>query len=590
MLGLAVSFGAALVFQIQHVPSLSSIKKTFRSANLTVLDRNGQVIDEIKKKENVRRLNWVSLDQVPSSFVEAVLANENWRLSKDSITRQLAQGSFWPSLALEMKWSRRQILEAYINLSVYRGELQGLSAASQAFFDKPPEKLSRSQSAVLASLMHSKGKGVDGVVSRACALLRSMNSAEECGMVNQSHLANLERSYQLRPFVKMAPHVAAILNADSDLREGNVVRSTLDRDIQWTALNALQKRGIEDGAVIVVENGTGNVLAYVGNPDLNGKNGYRDLAKDPRQAGLSLKPFLFAKALDERTLTPATVIDEKPEQIRLRNALQSNLKLPAVRTLELVGVDTFVQTLAMLGFSKLKKPDYYGPSLALGAADVRLLDMANAYRSLANQGVWTPLKFSPLAVSEVASRRIFSEGAAYIVTQIMQETGPGLPWSAVYCDQWCAGYSEKYTVAVLNGGREVWQEILLSLHRTEPSQPPAPPPGIQENNGEWFLEGTMNEVSVLPKPKAGIGSHITYPINNSVLEVDPDRPRDFARLFFQVAAPGPDQNLYLNGKRLGRARALQQWKTVAGDHSLELRNSRGQTLDKIKFTVRGTDI
>ncbi len=586
IVAVAVLVVTALALQIRHVPSLTSIKKSFRSANLTVLDRNGQVIDEIVKKQNVRRLNWVSLDQVSPSFIEAVLANETWRLSKSSITMQLAQSRLWPSLALEMVWSRRQILEAYINLSVYRGELQGIGAASQALFDRPPGGLTRAQSAVLASLIRSKGKGVDEVQSKACKLLRSMNSGDECGMISAGHLASVERSFRVQPFMKMAPHVARILNSDPDLREGNVVRSTLDRDIQWTALNALQKHRVADGAVVVIENATGNVLAYVGNPGIENRDANRDLADDARQAGLSLKPFLFAKALDERTLTAATVIEEKPEEIRLRKAMQNPLKLPAIRALELVGTETFALTLSRLGITRLEKPGYYGPSLALGFANVRLLELTNAFRTLANKGQWSPARFSPLSVSDEATRRIFSDGAAYIITGLMQESGASMPWSAVHCDQWCIGFSEKYTIGVLNGGREVWQEVLLTLHRTEPSVAPVPPAGLQEQGGEWFLEGTGSEVTVLPKQKPGAASRITYPVDGAVIEIDPERPQDFARLYLQVLAPGPDQNLYLNGQRLGRARALQQWRPVTGAHQLELRDSKGQRLHQVTFAVR----
>jgi penicillin-binding protein 1C len=588
IVAVAVLLVTALALQIRHVPSLTSIKKSFRSANLTVLDRNGQVIDEIVKKQNVRRLNWIRLDQVSPSFIEAVLANETWRLSANSITMQLAQSRFWPSLALEMAWSRRQILEAYINLSVYRGELQGISAASQALFDRSPDRLTQAQSAVLASLIRSKGMGVDEVQSKACKLLRSMNSEDECGMISVGHLSSVERSFQVRPFMKMAPHVARLLNSDPDLREGNVVRSTLDRDLQWRALNALQKHRVGDGAVVVIENASGHVLAYVGNSGLENHDANRDLADDARHAGFSIKPFLFAKALDERTLTAATVIEDRPEEIRLRKALQSPLRLPAIRTLELVGTETFALTLSRLGFTRLGKPEYYGPSLALGFANVKLLELTNAFRTLANKGIWSPVRFSPISVSDEATRRVFSEGAAFIVAGILQEEGAGLPWSVVHCDQWCVGFSEKYTVGVLNGGREVWQDVLLTLHRTEPSVAPAPPAGLQQEGGEWFLEGTGHEVTVLPKLKAGVGSRITYPVDRAVIEIDPDRPRDFSRLYLQVLAPGPDQNLYLNGKRLGRARALQQWKPIVGAHQLELRNSKGQRLHQVKFAVRNT--
>jgi len=573
ILAVAVLSGTALLVHIRDVPKLSTIKKSFLSENLTILDRHGLVIDEIHKKDRVRRLNWVPLEQVPAPFIDAVLKSERWRLSRESITMQLAQSRFGPAIALEMVWSKKQILEAYINLSIYRGELQGIGAASQALFDRPPEKLTRSQSAVLASLIRSKDRPVHAVQSKACALLKSMNAAEDCALINKNHLDNIERGYRVRPFVRTAPHVAQLLGSLPDLRDGNVARSTLDRDLQWTALHALQKRAV-NGAVVVIENRTGNVLAYVGNSGA----GYEDLARDPRPAGTSLKPFLFTKALDERTITSTTPLEEKPEVVTMSEALRGNYKLAAIRALELVGMDVYVKALSSLGFSRLERAEFYGPSLALGSADVPLLELTNAYRALANKGVWSPVRFSPDSISEEAARRIFSEAAAFIVSDTLKEENTPW-WAAVLCDQWCIGFSEKYTVGVLEGGRDVWQELMVLLHKNEPSQAPRVPRGVERLDGEWFLEGT--------EASAGdLRSRIAYPLDRSFIELNPEKPRENSRVFLQVVAPRHDQNLYLNGRRLGRAQSLLPWKPESGRHILELRDSTGQLLHKVRFQVK----
>lgn len=585
-LGTAVLIGTLLLIQIREVPKLSAVKKSFRSENLTVLDRHGQVIDEVLKKQAVRRLNWIDLDQISPSFIEAVLQNEDWRLSPNSITRQLAQSGLFPSLALEMVWSRKEILEAYVNLSVYRGELQGIAAASQALFDRSPDKLTRAQGAVLAALIRSKNQTVDGVQSKACKLLKSLKSGEDCGLITPQHLANIEKSYRVKPFVKMAPHAAAMLADIPDLRDGNEVRSTLDRDWQWEALNALKVRDETEGAVVVLENSTGNVLVYVGNAGIDIQNSQQDFASQPREVGGSLKPFLYAKALDERTLTAASAFDEKLPNIQLRQALNDNLKLPAVRALDLLGVDVFVQTLRALGITGLANPEQYGPSLALGSAQVKLIELTNAYRALANRGVWSPLRFSPSGSSDTASRRVFSEAATFIVTDMIKLT-EGSHWAAVYCDQWCVGFSEKYTLGVRGGGKELWLQLFQTLHKSEASQPPPVPNGLTEQGGELFLEGTINEKNILPRAKPGFESRITYPIDGSVIDLESSRQNETARFYILVAAPNNDQNLYLNGRRLGRAHALQAWKPLGGDHVLELRDSKGHTLHRVKFTVKG---
>lgn len=691
---------AILLFQISRTPGPSEVKKSFRSSDRAILDRQGQMIDEVRVEKKVRRLNWVELDKIPPSLVEALLKAEDKRFyyhpgfdllalvkasvgrlfgrpprGASTITMQLTDMiestarkggrrgfsekivQMGKALAIELKWRKRDVLEAYINLVPYRGELQGISAASFGLFDKAPTALTRPEAAVLAALIRAPNASVEKVRGRACRLLRLLGAPEECGMLTDDHLSYVELGYKIRPYMRLAPHLARHLAGHQELKTQNLVQSTLDRQIQWVALHSLQKQisalqnqNMNDGAVVVIENATGNVLAYVGNIGARSKSPYVDAAQAQRQAGSTLKPLIYAKALDERILTAATVLEDSPlaisvqsgiyrpanfdrafrDLVSVRSALASSLNIPAVRALELVGVDSFVQTMGRLGFSNMERPDFYGPSLALGSADVRLLELTNAYRALANRGIWSPVRFSPQMSLTETSHRVFSEEAAFIVNDILSDRQArastfGLEnnlstryWTAVKTgtskdmrDNWCIGFSEKYTVGVwagnfsgeamwnvsgIQGAAPVWQEVINYLHRREGSEAPRPPLGLvqklvkfrhsKDQRQEWFIAGTepaTTDVNATPD----VRTRISYPLDQSFIALDPDIPNANHRVFIQIVAPKSDQNIYLNGRRLGRAQPLLRWEPENGHFTLELRDSAGQVLDKVVFEVRG---
>ena len=168
--------------------------------------------------------------------------------------------------------------------------------------------------------------------------------------------------------------------------------------------------------MVILDNATGDVLAYVGSSGELSRAAEVDGAASPRQAGSTLKPFLYARAIDERILTAASLVDDSPIAIAtargayvpqnydrdfrgtvsVRTALASSLNVPAVRTLELMGVARVHDDLRALGLATLtQQPDYYGAALALGGADVTLLALTNAYRALANGGVWSEIAHAP---------------------------------------------------------------------------------------------------------------------------------------------------------------------------------------------------
>jgi penicillin-binding protein 1C len=602
----AVFAAAIVLFEISRLPQLADIRDRYHSNDKVILDRHSQIIDEVRVEKGQRRLGWTEAKDIPLFFVNAVLRSEDRRFFyhpgldplNTTITVRAAElmhnapfeQNFAQKLkyrvmavALEMKWSKLEILEAYLNLTKFRGDLQGVSAASHGLFDKAPAALSRAEGAVLAALIRSPNAPVLSVRLRACKLLRLLGTPEDCGVLTERHLTYIDKGYELRPYMRMAPHAARRLSDFPELRGRTLVRSTLDREIQWQALHALQKN-VSEGAVVVLENATGNVLAYVGNAGSASKNAYVDEAMVLRRAESTLQPLIVAKALDERVLTTASRLEKAPvgrETVSVREALAGGLSIPSVRVLELLGVENFVRSMVDWGFTGLKRADFYGPSLAIGSADVRLLDVANAYRTLANGGSWSAVRFSPDITSEFGSRRVVSDETAFIVSDILTEARSKF-WSAVNSGPaWCVGYSEKFTVAVATGTAEaaapVWHEIMSGLHKRESSQAPLPPAALKRSGFEWFLAGTEPGV---PHGEQVSQSRFSFPQDRTVI------PLNSSRVFIQIVAPKGDQNVYLNRRRLGRAKPLVPWEPQAGRHNLELRDSKGSVLDRVTFDVR----
>ena len=404
------------------------------------------------------------------------------------------------ALELERSWTKAQILEAYLNSITFRGELQGIGAASQGLFGKSPHGLDLVESLILAALIRSPGASPMLVQARACALGKVLQPGWDCAAL-ETRLARTPLLAQgIRPREALAPHVAARL-----LPQG-LSHSTLDRELQVFAQETLRSqllsvgaKNAHDGALLVLDNRSGEVLAYVGGVGDLSSARFVDGVRARRQAGSTLKPFLYGVALEKRYLTAASHVEDTPmdiaveggvyrprnydnefhgDEVTVRMALASSLNVPAVRTLNLIGVGALVDRLKMLGFSELREPAFYGPSLALGAADVSLWDLVNAYRALANGGRWSQASLTGAEAARQGSRQVFSPQAAFLVGHILADRESrnltfGLEnplssrfWTAVKTgtskdmrDNWCVGYSQRYTVGVWVGnfsGEPMW--------------------------------------------------------------------------------------------------------------------------------------
>lgn len=677
-----------------EVPTPEQVKRDYRASEAQLLDRHGVALQALRIDLQGRRAPWVALGDISPALPAAVLQAEDQRFYQhegvdwsaagkaawdnlfrsrprgaSTITMQLAalldphlqaakQGRSWAqkwdqvqaARELDASWSKQQILEAYLNLVSFRGELQGVGAAARGLFGKAPSGLTLTESMILASLLRAPNAAPAMVWQRACALSRELRAPATCSEIELRTLVAMGKP-QIAQELMPAPQVAQQLLG----RSGQNVRSTLDGQLQLFAqtalrqqLMALRERNVGDGAVLVLDNASGEILAYVANAGGSEIDGVTAL----RQAGSTLKPFLYQLALERRLLTAASVMDDSaidiatptglyvPQnydkqfkgQVSVRTSLASSLNVPAVRTLVMTGLERFHGRLQQVGLSSLTEPpDFYGYSLALGSAEVNLLELTNAYRVLANGGLYSGVKLAASAPS-AAPRRVLDAGASFIVSDILSDRAArsvtfGLKnelatgfWSAVKTgtskdmrDNWCIGYSDRYTVGVwvgnfdgqpmwdvsgVTGAAPAWRDVMDYLHRQQPGRTPTVPAGVQARQisyqpalesarSEWFLAGTGSSVITLVTEAQRVPK-IIYPAESTIIAIDPDMPEAVQRVFFQAQA-GKGLNWQLDGTDLGQASSAYAWRPTPGQHALALVDSAARVIASTRFQVRGSD-
>jgi penicillin-binding protein 1C len=661
-----------------------AVRQEFRPSDTRILDRDGALLHRLRSDAGVRRGRWVALEDMSPALRAAMVLSEDRRFwEHGGVDWQAVPAAAWANLwnrrtrgastitmqlvglldedlrrgdagrgvaqkvgqavsarRLEQDgWRKDQILEAYLNLVPFRGELVGIDALSRTLFGKAAHGLDAREAAVAAALVRAPNAGAARVARRACEVLRALEPgrAPDCAGLDLFAAAALQRrAYEASEGI--APHLArqALRQAAAAARPGRTadaevpppgpgaaaagagaadaaraaaaaaraagdagavavagggmgtvagtgtgagagaaqpapapaapaeIRTTLSAPLQRFAAQSLQRhlrelrgRQVEDGAAVVLDNATGAVLAWVGSSGALSRASEVDGVLALRQPGSTLKPFLYAEALAERRITAASLIDDSPEQIATasglyipqnydrrfkgwvsaRTALASSLNVPAVRTLAMVSPDAFFRQLRAAGLPLRESGGYYGYSLALGSAEVTLLDLANAYRTLANGGRAGAVRLLADAAADAAagpaparprgggargaaaqgspgapSGPAIDPGAAFIVGDILADGNARAPtfgtdsvlatrfWTAVKTgtskdmrDNWAVGWSQRYTVGVwvgnasgapmrdvsgVSGAAPVWADLMHRLHAEAPSRAPAPPAGL----------------------------------------------------------------------------------------------------------------
>ena len=685
--------GSLVIFPAQ-AESLSpfQLKTTHHPSDLTLLDRQGTPLQSIRTDPTARRLPWVALtDFSPALRTSIVLAEDHrfhahtgvdwsglarstWanlagdgaKQGASTITMQLAGlidtdharpaqgrsvvgklGQIAAARQLEARWSKAQLLEAYLNRVPMRGELVGIPAASRVLLGKHPSGLDAAESALLAALVRGPNAARDVVVRRACALMQQQRL--DCAALEPVASRALvpgasARAVQPAP-PSDAPHYARHLLRTLKPPFPATLTTTLDAGLQRLAVQALRQqlaelslRHIEDGAVLVLDNATGDVRAWVGSSGAALSDAAAvDMVLTRRQPGSTLKPFVYAMAFERRLITPASLLEDAPAQlmagsgvyapqnydhdyhgwVSARSALAASLNIPAVRLGVMLTPDALFDRLNAYGLAISHSGGFHGAALALGSAEVTLFALTNAYRALANGGrTATGQVGTPAAAWLVGD--ILSDNAARSITFGLDSPLVTRGFAAVKTgtskdlrDNWCVGWTERYTVGVWVGNASgepmqavsgtvgaapVWRTLVQALHDGQPSRPPSRPPPMpagvvrqlvagdaQPARIEHFLTGTEQaEIRRGGHTHAAAQYHgIASPQQGALFAIDPDIPPKVQRLVFE----GEPGQWWLDGKRIGQGSRVS-WAPWPGRHVLELRLGGGR-VETVRFEVRG---
>jgi penicillin-binding protein 1C len=402
------------------------------------------------------------------------------------------------AMRIEWSMSKDEILAQHINRAPFGGNLKGIEAASQLYYAKSARDLTLAEAALLMGIPQSPARlrpdrHPQAARKRMLYVLDRMEkdnliTPAQRQMSEQQPLTTLRKA---RPF--LAPHFCDLVLKRHPAT--GPCKTTLDLSVQTAverivALHAIRLRqaSVFGIATVVLDVKTGAVRALVGSPDYDDAThaGMVNAVTALRSPGSALKPFIYAMALEQGIITPGTVLDDKPliyrdttpqnfdgnyqGNISAREALILSLNTPALRLTERIGVSCVINKLRELGISSLTRPPHaYGVGIALGGAEISMLELANAYACLAREGQYSPYRLTENDDNPPHSRRVFSKETAYMVADILggRERSmsifghcadvelPRVAWktgtSSGFRDAWTVAWNPQYVIAVWVG-------------------------------------------------------------------------------------------------------------------------------------------
>lgn len=400
------------------------------------------------------------------------------------------------AMQLELRMTKDEIFLLYLNLLPYGGNIEGVKSASVMYLKKNPEQLSLAEIAALSIIPNrptSLRPGKDGpfILKERNRWLNKLRSA---GLFSNEEISDaLSEPWvaQRNPAPVEIPHLAHKLK---NLYPGQNIQTHIRLNLQQSCekmvkdyIRGIRWNDIHNAAVMVIDNETRKVIAYIGSADFNDAydGGQVNGARAVRQPGSALKPALYALGIDMGLFTPQTIVNDVPVNfkgyqpenydqtfkgpISMSYALENSLNIPAVRLLSDIGTDKFTRTLIQAQFQSIRKnKDKLGLSMILGGCGVTLEEMAGLYAAQAELGNFRRLKYSTFD-QDTHQTRLYSRAAAFMITEMLVKiTRPDLPvgyenslhlpkiaWKTGTSygrrDAWSIGYNQKYTVAVWVG-------------------------------------------------------------------------------------------------------------------------------------------
>lgn len=498
-----------------------------------------------------------------------------------------------------------EVLGIYLNQTYYGGMAYGVEAAAQTYFGKSVTELDLAESALIAGIPQSPAVynpfiNPDSAKERQKVVLDLMLKNGYISLEDHDRALREPLTYTATPYPMEAPHfvlwvraqVDALLTPQEIYQHGGViVRTTLDLDWQHAAERAVQQQisqlakennglghNLHNAALVALNPETGEILSMVGSPDYNDVDheGAINMALAPRQPGSSIKPLLYATALDPSQPNPWTaatmILDVKTSfvthdgkayvpanydgqehgPVLVREALASSLNVPAVITLNHIGLPALFTTASRLGITTLSNPDDYDLSLALGGGAVRLIELTAAYGAFANGGY----RVSPYAIQEItdpagnllyspepaAKVRMLDERVTWLISDILSDNDArfiGFGRNSIlrldrpaavktgttsnFHDNWTVGYTPDLVVGVwagnadyqpmrdvsgVTGAAPIWAQFMRSVLTGTPEHDFVRPPGLRQvevcalsgmlptqdcpyQRQEWFIDGTQ---------------------------------------------------------------------------------------------------
>jgi penicillin-binding protein 1C len=616
-----------------------------RQVSTTIVDRNGKLLRAYAMADGRWRLPVDARTTVDPGYLRLLLAYEDGRfyshggvdplaLSRaalqlvtrghvvsggSTITMQLArlmeprrERSVYAKLRqmvraveIERQLTKGQILDLYLALAPFGGNLEGVRAASIAYFGKEPKRLSLAESALLVALPQSpERRRLDRHPQAAHAARdRVLDRMVEDGVISKDDALQARAAPvpQMRKSIPiLAPHSSDA--ALATFRDTPVIKLTLDSNLQRVLEALARDRAIALGpnisvAIIAVDNESGEVSARVGSSDYfdERRAGQVDMTRAVRSPGSTLKPFIYGLAFEDGFVHPESLIDDRPIRfgsyapenfdmtfqgtVPVRKALQLSLNVPAIALLDRVGASRLSSRLKQAGGNLvLPKDEAPGLAMGLGGVGVTLQDLAQLYAGLARLGATKPLREIMVARDDREPMRLMDQAAAWQVGNVLLGTPP--PENGVhnriafktgtsygYRDAWSIGFDGRVTIGVWVGrpdgapvpgliGRTAAAPILFdAFARTGkiPAALPKPPKSVLiAGNAKLPLPlRRFRPWGELVRTGSDQAPHIQFPLNGSRIDVDRSNNGQFAAMPVKVAGGVLPLTVLVNGISAG---------------------------------------
>jgi penicillin-binding protein 1C len=624
-----------------------------RQISRSVVDRNGKLLRAYAMADGRWRLPVEAKAGVDPSYLKILLAYEDrrfyshygvdpWALGRaalqlvtrghivsggSTITMQLARlmeprrersvqaklRQIVRAIEIERQLTKDEILDLYLALAPFGGNLEGIRAAAIGYFGKEPKRLSLAEAALLVALPQSpETRRLDRHPDVArIARDRVLDRMVEDGRVTvedavQAKAVPVPRLRKPMPI--LAPHSAD--QAIATVKDAPVIRLTLDSGLQKVLEALARDRAAALGpnisvAIVAVGNESGDVLAHVGSPDYfdDPRAGQVDMTRAVRSPGSTLKPFIYGLAFEDGFVHPESLIDDRPIRfgsyapenfdmtfqgtVAVRRALQQSLNVPAIALLDRVGSSRLSSRLKQTGVNLvLPKDEAPGLAMGLGGVGLTLQDLTQLYAGLARLGNIRPLREIMTAKDDGRdSRRLMDQVAAWQVGNVLLGTPP--PENGVqnriafktgtsygYRDAWSVGFDGRMTIGVWVGrpdgapvpglaGRTAAAPILFDAFartgKLPAALPKAPKGALMASNAKLPLPlRRFRPVGELIRTGSDQAPHIQFPLNGSRIDVDRSRGVEASAMPVKVSGGVLPLTMLLNGVSVGEIDGRRQ--------------------------------